>query len=99
MKKNSIYWSCFLNNISALICWTILAMYFNKWWLVFFSVLFIYSFGTKHFRICDSCGKHSPEASDYNSAIDLAERNGWKSVIENGERKDYCPECRRKLNY
>lgn len=29
-----------INDCTALICFTLLALYFGKWWLVFFVVLF-----------------------------------------------------------
>lgn len=30
-----------LKNIVSIICFTILAIVFNRWWIVFFSILFI----------------------------------------------------------
>ena len=30
-----------LNNAVALICFTVLAVVFNKWWIVLFSALFL----------------------------------------------------------
>lgn len=36
-----------LKNIVALICFTILAIVFNKWWIVFFSLLFYSSITIK----------------------------------------------------
>ena len=30
-----------LYNIACVVCFTILAIIFNKWWIVFFSLLFI----------------------------------------------------------
>ena len=30
-----------LKNIIVVICFTILAIMFNKWWIIFFSLLFI----------------------------------------------------------
>lgn len=35
-----IYLMAMVKNIIALICFTILAIVFNKWWIVFFSLLF-----------------------------------------------------------
>lgn len=35
-----IYLMAMVKNIVALICFTILAIVFNKWWIVFFSLLF-----------------------------------------------------------
>lgn len=31
---------CIIKNSISLICFTILAIVFNKWWIVFFSALF-----------------------------------------------------------
>ena len=33
--------SCVIENIVTLICFTILAIWFNKWWIVFFSIFFM----------------------------------------------------------
>lgn len=35
-----------LKNIAAFICWTALAIYFKKWWIALFSLLF-YSWVSK----------------------------------------------------
>lgn len=32
---------CVIRNSISLICFTILAIVFNKWWLIFFSALFL----------------------------------------------------------
>lgn len=36
-----------LKNIIAIICFTILAIVFNKWWIIFFSVIFLTLFESK----------------------------------------------------
>lgn len=36
-----------LKNIIAIICFTILAIVFNKWWIIFFSVVFLTLFESK----------------------------------------------------
>lgn len=33
--------SCVIENIVALVCFTVLAIWFNKWWIVFCSVFFM----------------------------------------------------------
>ena len=42
-----IYLMAMVKNIVALICFTILAIVFNKWWIVFFSLLFWSSIESK----------------------------------------------------
>lgn len=37
---NKFYAMVFSKNIAVLICFTILSIYFNHWWIVFFSALF-----------------------------------------------------------
>lgn len=37
---------CWLKNVISLICFTILAIVFKHWWIVFFSILF-YSYTEK----------------------------------------------------
>ena len=40
MDKN-IVWAWAIKNATAIICWTILAICFDKWWLALFSALFL----------------------------------------------------------
>jgi hypothetical protein len=41
MNKNLL--GCFLYNGICVICWTVLAIIFHKWWLALFSMLFMSS--------------------------------------------------------
>ena len=42
-------WSAWaLKNSVTIACWTILAIYFNKWWIALFAVLFLSSISTKN---------------------------------------------------
>ena len=43
----NIYKWFILKNIIVSICFTILAIVFNKWWIVFFSLLFLTYFESK----------------------------------------------------
>ena len=88
-------WAWAIKNSVCVICWTILAILFNKWWILFFALLFMSSYTAqyKSYRVCDKCGKHSPYANSYNEALDAAKKEGWLHVVE--DNKDYCPECRR----
>lgn len=51
MSKEEIKYHKFLNllvvirNSISLICFTILAITFKKWWIVFFAILFLSSIG------------------------------------------------------
>lgn len=42
--KNKLCIILVLKNIVSIICFTILAIVFNKWWLIFFSILFLTNF-------------------------------------------------------
>ena len=90
------YWAWAIKNSVCVICWTCLAIAFNRWWIALFGILFLSSF-TEHkcFRICDKCGKRSPYADNYNEALDKAKKAGWVHYVEGD--KDYCPECQRGL--
>ena len=35
-----LYLLCFTRNVISLMCFTILAIVFQKWWIVFFALLF-----------------------------------------------------------
>lgn len=92
----SFIWAWVFKNIIAIIAWTTLAILFNKWWIAFFSLLFISSIKIpiKSCRVCDGCGKHSPYANSYNEALDKAKEAGWIHYVDGN--KDYCPECSKK---
>ena len=97
MNKH-IIWAWAIKNSIVVIAWTTLAIVFNKWWIAFFSILFLNGLETKYknYRVCDSCGKHSPYANSYNEALDKAKDAGWLHCAEGN--KDYCPDCRKELN-
>lgn len=92
MNKTMI-WVWAIKNSICVICWTALAIIFNKWWIALFAALFMSELQTKYksYKICDKCGKHSPYADSYNEALDKAREVGWIHHAENN--KDYCPEC------
>lgn len=96
MNKN-VWWAWAIKNSISVICWVVLAIVFNKWWIALFAGLFISSLQTGvtggHYRICDKCGKHSPYAATYNEALDKAAELGWVHYVEGN--KDYCPECQK----
>lgn len=62
MNKN-IVWAWAIKNSVCVICWTVLAIIFNKWWIALFGLLFMSELQTK-----DKCGKHSPYADNYNES-------------------------------
>lgn len=96
MNKH-IIWAWAIKNSISVICWVALAIIFHKWWIALFAALFVGDVQTRYksYRVCDSCGKHSPYADSYNEALDQAKKAGWLHVV-NGN-KDYCPECRRNF--
>lgn len=85
-----------VKNSICVICWTALAVIFNKWWIALFAALFMNGLETetvkKYYRVCDKCGKHSEYADSYNNALDRAKEDGWLHVVDGN--KDYCPDCR-----
>ena len=95
MSKN-ILWSVAIMNIISVICFTVLAVVFHKWWIALFAILFMSSATTKigTSRVCDGCGKHSPLANSYNEALEKAKDAGWIHITDGN--KDYCPECKAK---
>lgn len=46
MNKNSI-WAWVIDNAINIICWTVLAIVFNKWWIALFAILFVSSIKDK----------------------------------------------------
>lgn len=92
MDKSSL-WAWAIKNSVSVICLTVLAVVFNKWWVALFGLLFMSELQTKYknYRVCDKCGKHSPYADNYNDALDKAKEAGWVHCVDGN--KDYCPEC------
>lgn len=43
MRHNPI-WAVMFKNAVAIVCFTLLAIIFNKWWLIFLSALFLTDF-------------------------------------------------------
>ena len=97
MNKHA-YWAWAIKNSTVVICWTVLAIIFNKWWIALFAGLFLSDLRTpaqdRHFRICDKCGEHSPHAETPNAALKLAKESGWEHY--ESTNTDYCPKCQRK---
>ena len=95
MDKNA-WWAWTIKNSISIICWVVLAIVFNKWWIALFAALFLSSLETKYkrYRVCDGCGKHSPYADSYNEALDKAKEAGWVHYVNSN--KDYCPDCQEQ---
>lgn len=91
--NNRMWYAVLAKNAVCVICWTILAVYFNKWWIALFAAFFLSGVQTayKTYRICDGCGKHSPYADSRNEALDKAKEAGWIHLVDGN--KDYCPKC------
>ena len=92
MKSTGLY------NIFVLVCFTVLAILFNKWWIIFFAILFFSSEKTliySRHRVCDKCGAKSPSALTVDEAIDKAKQAGWVHIDEGD--LDYCPKCKDNL--
>ena len=91
--NNKLFWLCAVKNVLALICFTVLAIVFQRWWIVLFALLFMSGVETKRnfYRVCDGCGKHSPYGKDINDGLKKAKEAGWTHIVKGD--KDYCPEC------
>lgn len=98
MDNKSAYWAWAIKNSVCVICWVVLAIMFNKWWIALFSVLFMSDLKShpaiqQYYRVCDKCGKHSPMTDDYNEAIDKARECGWIIRKDGDKWDDRCPDC------
>ena len=95
--NNGIYLAWAFKNSVSLICWTILAIKSNTWWIALFALCFMSSLQTNiaKYRLCDGCGKHSPYAKDHNEALDKAKEAGWVHYVDGN--RDYCPECKERF--
>ena len=72
MNKHA-YWAWAIKNSTVMICFTVLTLTFNKWWIVLFALLFLSDLRTTptntYYRVCDSCGEHSPYANTPETAL------------------------------
>ena len=95
MNKHA-YWAWAIKNSTVMICFTVLSLTFNKWWIVLFALLFLSDVkaNTAYHRICDECGAQSPNAETPEAALKLAKESGWKHYETTNE--DYCPTCQIK---
>lgn len=96
MNKSTI-WAWAIKNSICIICWVVLAIIFNKWWIALIGILFMSDIKQNHnyYRTCDKCGKHGPYTDSHNEALEKAKEAGWVHCVENN--KDYCPECRKNI--
>lgn len=95
METKNILLLCIISNSIALICFTVLAILFNHWWIILFALLFHSLPSVSKYRICDKCGKISPYANTREEAINLAVKRGWVHY-EDGDL-DYCPDCKKEV--
>lgn len=102
--KKHAWWTWAIKNSVVMICWTVLAIYFGKWWIVLFSALFLSDLRTKEVReytvYCDVCGDHIPPQESREKAQAEKKRLGWLTYEEDGQTKDMCPGCQeRRINH
>ena len=96
MNKHA-WWAWAIKNSICVICWTVLAIVFDKWGIALFSLLFLSSLEVptkRYYRVCDSCGEHSPYAETPDESLKLAKEAGWEHY--EGTNTDYCPTCQIK---
>lgn len=93
MNKHA-YWAWAIKNSIVILCWTALAMVFDKWWIALFALLFVSDLKNPvqhYFRTCDTCGEHSPFAETPEAALKKAKEAGWTHY--ESTNTDYCPKC------
>ena len=91
----NVWWAWAIKNMTCMICWTILAIVFDKWGIALFGLFTMSNLtsqpGKYYYRICDKCGRHSEYADTFDVAIEAAKKNGW--LYDKDKNKDYCPDC------
>ena len=98
MRKHML-WACMAKNVISMICWTILAVIFGKWWIALFAALFMSYVEVKQKHvICDGCGKTTGPADSIEQARIKAASAGWISrKVGDDKWEDYCPDCQKKM--
>lgn len=98
MQKH-LWWAWAIKNSVCMICWTALAIIFDKWWIALFGLLFISLIEStsikSHSIYCDECGKVGPSGNCVDEARKKAKEAGWIHVASNNT--DYCPDCLMKV--
>lgn len=100
MIDKHLYWYVTIQNSVSIICFMILAIVFKDWRIALCSLFFIthIKYDTnRYYKICDSCGKHSPYADSRVEATKKAEKLGWICKKNGDTEEDYCPECQKKF--
>ena len=99
MNDNRHAWlACVWLNSVSVICWTLLAAFFGKWWIALFSILFWSSIKVKKaYIICDGCGKATSYADSVEQARIKAKAEGWISKKNGDKWEAYCPDCQRRI--
>lgn len=95
MKSNA--WTAWaVKNSVVIICFTVLAICFGKWWIVLFSALFTSSLvrKTAASRICDGCGK-AIYSMDPDAIDEKLKKAGWVRWKNGDHWEDYCPKCQQ----
>lgn len=95
-----ILYAVLAQNGIVMICWTIIAVVFEKWWLALFAALMMTGVrdGAKsYFRYCDKCGKRGPYADNEEDAIRKAKEAGWIIRQIDGKWDDRCPDCQEGI--
>lgn len=86
-----------IKNSVVVMCWTSLAVFFGKWWIALFGVLFLSSIKTESARTCycDQCGQQLPFSGTFEELVKAKQAAGWVRR-KNGEKwEDICPQCQR----
>lgn len=97
MSNKHIWWACALKNSVCIMCWTGLAIWFDRWWIALFALFFMSTLETKkpngYYSICDRCGRYSPEGKTRDEAEEKRIHAGWTRRNVEGHWEDTCPEC------
>lgn len=49
--------------------------------------------------VCDHCGDEAGHFDDFYEAVDEKKNYGFRSVNQNGEWSDLCPDCQNMMQY
>jgi len=80
----------------ALVCWTVLAVAFQKWWIALFALLFFPSVKEYRATKCDGCGVQLAHESEETRYADLRHAGWVRELDASGRWLDLCPTCQRR---
>lgn len=81
MNKNTV-WAWAIKNSVCVICWTVLAIIFNKWWIALFGLLFMNELHTKPHADSYNTDNHNKGDTEFKVNFDEQTKESLKKIVD-----------------